>query len=127
MLIKDDKRIPVDPLANWERLVIRENNVNQPVRCHDCHQVVPLNKKTIEDHIRVIHKPERPFQCGFCEYANPDEVQYPPAPRNETFQWKVRMHMSLKHPDKPLVPIKSCSSWNRPHLYLRKYFPELAG
>ena len=73
--IKEERKPPMDPLVNWDRYVIKEGSINQIVKCAGCQLMVPLNKKAVEEHIKLVHKTEKPFQCALCEYASPDEVK----------------------------------------------------
>lgn len=75
MVIKEEK-VPnaENPWANWDRLIVKDSKMNLPIKCAGCQMMVPLNKKAVEEHIRIIHKPERPLQCGVCDYASPEEV-----------------------------------------------------
>ncbi|CAI4230668.1 unnamed protein product [Auanema sp. JU1783] len=74
-----------DSFAIWDQLSFEEPNTN--VECRACRSSIPLKKSALEDHIRQNHKCEKLYQCSLCEYLNADE-------------WKIRVHSSMRHPDK---------------------------
>ncbi|VDM54158.1 unnamed protein product, partial [Angiostrongylus costaricensis] len=74
---------------------------------------VSLNKHSIEDHVKTMHTSGRPFQCGICKYTSVEE-------------WKVRVHASIRHPETSCLQMLTVASHNKPHLYIRELFPDIA-
>ncbi|KIH63700.1 hypothetical protein ANCDUO_05996 [Ancylostoma duodenale] len=42
------------------------------------------------------------------------------------FQWKVRVHASIKHPETPCLQMLTVASHSKPYLYIRELFPDIA-
>ncbi|KAE9419793.1 hypothetical protein Angca_001900, partial [Angiostrongylus cantonensis] len=87
--------------------------MNMPVQCSACKLMVSLNKHSIEDHVKTMHTSGRPFQCGICKYTSVEE-------------WKVRVHASIRHPETSCLQMLTVASHNKPHLYIRELFPDIA-
>ncbi|KAJ1348557.1 hypothetical protein KIN20_003888 [Parelaphostrongylus tenuis] len=87
--------------------------MNMPVQCSACKLMVSLNKHSIEDHVKTMHTSGRPFQCGLCKYTSVEE-------------WKVRVHASIRHPEMSCLQMLTLASHNKPYLYIRELFPDIA-
>ncbi|CAD6195938.1 unnamed protein product [Caenorhabditis auriculariae] len=98
-------------LVNWASFIPPQSEFTN-IECAACNLKVSLNKRSVEEHINMLHVYERPYQCGLCTYANVEE-------------WKVRMHATLKHPETPFVNFLRPQSSLKPHLFIAELFPEL--
>lgn len=78
----------------------------------DCGEIIPSAK--LADHLHTIHRAECiPYACTECGYQS-------------SCEWKVRLHISLKHPERAdVLPVTALASGSNYLLFIAKYFPDV--